>query len=123
MEQRRFDLEERLIGFAVETCRIAEALPSTRLGNHVASQLLRSCTSPAANYAEARAGESPRDFLHKIKICLKELRETFVWLLFLQRYGLAGGAELQAAIAEADELISIFVASVRTAERNQRSRR
>jgi four helix bundle protein len=77
---RRQDLEDRLIEFAVSVCTIARQLPRDELGSHVARQLIRSSTSPAANYAEAQGAESKRDFVHKMRICLKELRETLVWL-------------------------------------------
>ena len=75
-----FDLEERLIDFAVRIIKLTEALPNTRSGNHIRGQVLRSGTSPAPNYAEAQSAESRSDFVHKIKIALKELRETKVWL-------------------------------------------
>jgi four helix bundle protein len=76
----KFDLEKRLIDFAVRVIGVVEALPGTRAGNHVANQLVRCGTSPAPNYAEAQSAESRNDFIHKLKICLKELRETRVWL-------------------------------------------
>jgi len=74
------DLEERLIRFAVLIIEIVESMPSTRSANHLGSQLLRSGTSPALNYGEAQSAESRRDFVHKIKIVLKELREKYVCL-------------------------------------------
>lgn len=75
-----YDLQDRLISFAVRVMNVVEALPNDRIGNHVAGQLLRSGTSPAPNYGEAQSAESRKDFVHKIKISLKELRETHVWL-------------------------------------------
>src|SRR4051812_38373500 len=83
--RRVFDLEERLIAFTVRVIGVVEALPRTRAGNHVAGQLIRCGSSPAPNYAEAQAAESRSDFVHKMKICLKELRETRVWLLVARR--------------------------------------
>jgi four helix bundle protein len=77
---KEYDLEDRLIDFAVAMIDTVEALPSTRAGNHIAGQLLRSGTSPAPNYGEAQSAESRKDFIHKMKIALKELRETRVWL-------------------------------------------
>lgn len=119
---RRFDLEERLIAFAVQIMGIVEALPGTRVGNHVAGQLLRSGTSPAPNYGEAEGAESRSDFIHKMKVGLKELRETRVWLLIIQRKGLVEqAAAVEAAIKECNELTAIFVASIATAERNRGS--
>ena len=73
---RKFDLEERLIDFAVRIIRTAESLPKTRAGNHISGQIIRCGTSPASNYGEAQSAESRADFIHKIRICLKELRET-----------------------------------------------
>lgn len=78
-----FDLEERLIDFAVRTIRAVESLPKNKTGNHITGQLIRSGTSPAPNYGEAQTAESRADFIHKMKVCLKELRETRVWLLML----------------------------------------
>ncbi|MCK4623755.1 MAG: four helix bundle protein, partial [Phycisphaerae bacterium] len=91
----------------------------TNIGNHIAGQLVRCGTSPAANYGEARAAESRRDFIHKMKVCLKELRETLVWLTVIKKKGLLRHFDkLDFAIEENNELISIFVTSIGTAERN-----
>jgi len=73
---REFDLEERLIDFAVRVIRTAESLPKTKIGNHISGQLIRSGTSPAPNYGEAQSAESRADFIHKMRLALKELRET-----------------------------------------------
>ena len=116
-----YDLEERLIAFAVLVCTIAEKLPSTRVGNHVAGQLIRCGTSPAPNYGEAQAAESRKDFIHKMKICLKELRETHVWLKFIKRMKLYESEDLEEALKEGNELLSIFVKSIKTAQRNLRA--
>ena len=78
METQKFYLLERLIDFAVRIIKVAEALPNTKAGNHIKGQLLRSVTSPAPNYSESQSAESRSDFIHKIKISLKELRETKV---------------------------------------------
>ena len=82
-DKRQFDLEGRLIDFAVRIIRTAESLSKTRVGNHIAGQLIRCGTSPAPNYGEAQSAESRSDFIHKIKISLKELRETRIWLLMI----------------------------------------
>ncbi len=82
-QQRNYDLQERLIEFAVRVLNVVESLPNSRAGNHVAGQLIRSGTSPAANYGEAQSAESRKDFIHKMKVALKELRETLVWLLII----------------------------------------
>lgn len=103
-------------------CRIAETLPSSRIGKQVEGQLVRSGTSVAPNYGEAQAGESRRDFVHKMKVCLKELRETLVWLKISHNLGIGDSAMVRAGIQESDELVRIFVASIATAERNDRSK-
>ncbi len=121
-ERRVYDLEERLISFGVSTCRNTGALPSTRVGNHVAVQLIRCSTSPASNHAEARAAESRSDFIHKMRLCLKELRETLAWLKFLQRFGIGAANEVEGGIQESTELIAIFVKSIATAQRYRNTR-
>jgi len=118
--KRVYDLEERLIQFAVRILAVVEALPSTKVGNHVRNQLVRCGTSPAPNYAEAQGAESRNDFIHKMRVSLKELRETRVWLLIIQRKPLIKPAKkLDAILDESNELISIFVASLATAQRNK----
>src|SRR5688572_25786959 len=87
-QMRPFDLEDRLVKFAVRIIKLAEALPNTKTGNHVRGQILRCGTSPAPNYAEAQSAESRADFIHKIKVALKELRETKVWLLIIEQASL-----------------------------------
>ena len=118
--KRVFDLEERLIGFAVRIIRTAESLPKTRVGNHIAGQLIRCGTSPASNYGEAQSAESRSDFIHKMKVCLKELRETRIWLLMIVKANLIKPAsKLEPLIHENDELISIFVTSVKSAKQKE----
>jgi four helix bundle protein len=116
---KRFDLEERLIYYSVLISEIVETIPNTRAGNHFAGQLIRSGTSPALNYAEAQSGESRKDFIHKLKIVLKELRETIVCLKIIHITNLFKSNEsIQQAIKESNELISIFVKSIETAQNN-----
>ena len=118
-EQRNYDLQERLIEFAVRVLNVVESLPNSRVGNHVAGQLVRSGTSPAPNYGEAQSAESRKDFIHKMKVALKELRETLVWLLIIQRKPLVEPLDkCNPLIDENNELISIFVASIATAQKN-----
>jgi four helix bundle protein len=119
---RVYDLEERLLAFAASVIEVVEELPATRTGNHVAGQLLRCGTSPLPNHGEAQAAESPADFQHKLKVCLKELRETRRWLLLAQRVKSLHPTDLVAPlIGETEELIRIFVASIRTSQsRNAR---
>jgi four helix bundle protein len=90
-------------------------MPKDLVTKHLSRQLIRSCTSPAANYAEARGAESRRDFIHKMQICVKELRETSIWLRFAQRLS-DRKSDVRRLTAECDELISIFVSSINTAK-------
>ena len=120
-EDKSYDLEERLIDFAVRIIRMAESLPKTKVANHIAGQLLRCGTSPAPNYGEAQSAESRADFIHKMKVCLKELRETRVWLLMIVRVKLIKPvSKLDSLIQENNELISIFVTSIRTAKKGKK---
>lgn len=121
---RKYDLEERLLKYAARIIRLVEALPNSRVGNHIAGQLLRSGTSPLPNHGEAQAAESPADFIHKLKICLKELRESRRWLLLIQTASLIKETgKVQPLITETEELIRIFVASIKTsANKNSRGR-
>jgi four helix bundle protein len=110
------DLEDRLIDFAVRVIKVADSLPETSAGKHVSRQLLRSGTSPAPNYAEARGAESNADFVHKLKIALKELNETSVWLRMVCRAGLKKNELLEPLIDENQQLCRILNASVKTAK-------
>ena len=116
----KYDLEERLLNFTASVVRLADSLPNTKAGNHIAGQLLRCGTSPLANHGEVEAAESRKDFLHKLRICLKELRETWRWMRLIGRLELIQGGQLRAALTEVEELIRIFAASVRTTEKNAR---
>jgi len=113
--QRKFDLEDRLIEFAVTIIKIAETLPKTYAGNHLAGQLTRSGTAPALNYGEAQSAESRNDFIHKMKVALKELRETNNCLKIMLKLNWISNDEV---LKECNELISIFVKSIETAKRN-----
>ena len=109
-----FELETRLIDFASRVVDMAEALPQTYSGKHLGSQIVRSATSPALNYGEVQAAESPEDFMHKMKICQKELRETSVCLKLIAKRNWFPEGKLTSLIQESHELISIFVASNKT---------
>jgi len=85
IKERPFDLQDRLIDYAVRIIKLTEALPDTKAGKHVSLQLLRSGTSPAPDYGEAQSAESPADSIHKLKISLKELRETEIWLKIIAK--------------------------------------
>ena len=110
------ELEERLIDFAVRIVKVADALPKTSVGKHVSRQLLRSGTSPAPNYAEARGAESNSDFVHKLRIALKELNETSVWLRLACRAELLKRERLEELINENQQLCRILNASAKTAK-------
>ena len=112
------DISERLLDFAVRVGKVVDALPDTRLGRHVAGQLIRSGTSPAPNYEEGRAAESRGDFIHKLGICLKELRESTLWLRFILRSGLMPARKLTKLIDEAEQLCKIIARSKLTAQKN-----
>ncbi len=118
---RTYDLQDRLIGLAAEVTTLCEGLPASALGRHVGGQLVRSGTAPAALRAEARAAESRRDFIHKLRLCLKELRETMSWLQLLRRKGVGGQGAIEDLIAETDQLAAIVYTSVRTAIRNAKT--
>ncbi len=118
-----YDLEERLLEYAARIVRLVEALPKTRAGRHLADQLLRSGTSPLLNHGEAQAAESRRDFVHKLRLCLKELRESHRTLRLVHRVPLVSPpSKLDPILEETDTLIRIFVASVATALQNDSER-
>jgi len=117
--ERTFDLEERLINYSVRIIRLSEALPDTKAGRHVASQILRSGTSPAPNYGEAQSAESKADFVHKVKIALKELKETRIWLKVISKARMIKSVSaLDSLLQETEELIAILFTSAQTARRH-----
>ncbi len=120
MKERKFDLQDRFVEYAVNIIKLSETLPNTKTGNHVRSQILRSGTSPAPNYGEAQSAESKADFIHKLKISLKELRETEVWLKIIHKSGLINLETVKPILKETDELISILFASIETAKKNEK---
>ncbi len=113
MSEKKHDLEERLIDFPVAVINFVEKLPNTKSAIHLGGQLLRSGTSPSLNYGEAKSGESKNDFVHKMKICLKELRESHNCLRILHRSKIfKTEQEVIDLISKCNELISIFVKSI-----------
>ncbi|MEM9777034.1 MAG: four helix bundle protein, partial [Chloroflexota bacterium] len=104
----------RLIKFAVRIIKISEKLPNTKAANHIAGQLLRSGTSPAPNHAEARGAESPKDFIHKLKIAVKELNETEVWLRIIAEAEMIEKSLLLKDLDECQQLGRMLSASIRT---------
>lgn len=117
--ETRYDLEERLLEYAVRIIRLVDALPATKAGRHVADQLLRCGTSPLANHGELQGAESRKDFIHKLGICVKEMRETQRWLRLIHRVPLLAPAKIEPLLGETDALIRILVASIRTAEKKR----
>jgi four helix bundle protein len=114
----KFELEERLIWFAVRIIELSNHLPNTNAGNHLSGQIVRSGTSPALNYGEAQSAESPKDFVHKMGVCLKELRETFINIKIIKYGNLTENkALLDWCFGENNELISIFVKSIETSKK------
>ena len=115
-DARKYDLEGRLLNYTINIIKVVEALPNTRTGNHIANQLLRSGTSPYPNHGEAQAAESNNDFIHKMRICLKELRETYSWLKVITKLELISYVDkANNVLIETEELIKIFVTSIKTA--------
>lgn len=112
------ELEDRLLGFSVAIGRIVDAQPDTRMGRHVAGQLVRCGTSPAPNYAEGCAAESRADFIHKLSIVLKELRASRSWLRLILRAELLSGEAPRVALTECEQLSRIIGQSVVTAKAN-----
>jgi four helix bundle protein len=114
--ERKYDLEDRLIDFVLIIDEIIEQLPNTRLANHIAGQMVRSGTSPALNYGEAQSAESQKDFVHKMQVILKELRETRICLKIIIRKPLLESHIVVPVLVENEELIAIFAKSVKTAK-------
>lgn len=109
------DLEERLIEFAVRIVKLCNAMPKNPAGRHLGNQLVRSGTSPAFNYGEARAAESKRDFVHKMRVVHKELNETNINLKIIHRSELLPEKRLSSIMDECDQLCRISNASIQTA--------
>jgi four helix bundle protein len=114
-QTRADELESRLIDFAVRVIKLSARLPRTPAGKHIAGQILRSGTSPAPNYGEARGGESHADFVHKLGIVMKELNETQICLHVIERSGMIKPSLIIEMIKENQELCRIFTSSLKTA--------
>ena len=120
-ESKKYDLEDRLIDFTIKCSDIVEELPSSKLANHIGGQLIRSSSSSALNYGETQSAESPNDFVHKLKVLLKELRESRVCLKIILRKSLLPSQRVQPILNECNELIAIFLKSIDTANRNKKT--
>jgi four helix bundle protein len=119
MDKQKYDLEERLLRYSARIIKVVDTLPSTRTGQHIAGQILRSGTSPYPNHGEAQAAESAKDFIHKLKVSLKELRETKRWLKLIQYIKLINHSDrLDELLDETEQLIKIFVKSIKTTQKN-----
>ena len=113
------ELVERLINFAARVGKVVDALPDTRMGRHIGSQLVRSGTSPAPNYEEACAAESRADFIHKLSICLKELRESRCWIRLIIKTEMLPKHRMSELFEERNQLCNIIAQSIVTAKENK----
>ena len=115
---QQFDLEDRLVDFAVKCLEVCELLPITKMGQNLQYQLSKSGTASALIYGEAQAAESRADFLHKMKMTLKEIRESRVNLKIIRRKPVVLHEKVEIAFKESNELMAIFLTSISTAEEN-----
>jgi four helix bundle protein len=120
--RRGDDISDRLLDFAARVGRLVDGLPESRLGRHVAGQLVRSGTSPAPNYEEARGAESKRDFVHKLGICLKELRESCCWLRLVIKAEMLSDKQVAELLDEGQQLCAIIAKSIVTAKTAENAR-
>ncbi|MEP6926524.1 MAG: four helix bundle protein [Ginsengibacter sp.] len=119
MPEKIFDLEDRLVEFSCRIIEVVEVLPNTRAGNYVAGQLIRCGLAPALLYGEAQSAESRMDFIHKMKIVLKELKETRICLKIISKAEVIKPVErLKEIKSENEQLISIIAKSIDTAKKN-----
>lgn len=118
MENKKYDLEDRLIKFACMCLDICDLLPVTKAGQNLEFQLSKSGTAPALIYGEAQAAESSADFIHKMKLVLKEIRETRINLRIIMSKPLIVNEKVEIALKECNELMAIFLKSIETAKNN-----
>ena len=119
MQERKFDLEDRLVDYTCRMIDVVEALPTSRAGNYISGQLVRSCHSPTFNYGEAQAAESPKDFVHKMGVILKELKECRAALKIIRKKEMIRPVQkLNDVYRETEELVAIFAKSIITAKNN-----
>lgn len=116
---KKYDLQKRLISFSVSIIQLTEKLPRNYVGIHLGKQMTRSGTAPVLNYGEAQAAESRADFIHKMKVCLKELRETQVNLLIINKLNYVPQGKMDICSKECAELVAIFTSSISTAKENR----
>ncbi|HET9745834.1 MAG TPA: four helix bundle protein [Chitinophagaceae bacterium] len=121
---RNYDLEDRLINYTCRMIDVVESLPKTRSGNYMAGQLIKSCHSPAFNYSESQAAESPDDFIHKLKVVLKELKECRTSLkIIIKKAYITPESKLQPLYKETEELIAIIGKAISTAIKKRNRKR
>ena len=118
-ETKKYDLEDRLAKFAILILEVCDLLPNSKAANNFEHQLSKSGTAPALMYGEAQAAESRNDFIHKMRILLKELRETRITLRIINEKPIINHEKSQTALKECNELIGIFTASIVTANKNK----
>ena len=119
---RKYDLEGRLINFSILCLNLIEKLPISYAPQHFGKQLTRSSSSPTLHYGEAQAAESPADFIHKMKICLKELRESQINLKVILMKPYLPEQLVKPVLEECGELVAIFTSSIKTAKSNHQSK-
>ena len=121
MINRKFDLEDRLVDYTCRMIDVVEALPNSRSGNYIAGQLIRSCHSPTFNYGEVQASESPKDFIHKMSVVLKELKECRTALKIIRKKEMIKPVtKLEDVYKETEELIAIIAKSIVTVKKNNK---
>lgn len=121
-KNQKFDLEDRLVDFACMCLNVCDLLPATKAGQNLEYQLSKSGTAPALIYGEAQAAESRADFVHKMKMVLKEVRESRVNLKIIRRKPVLTDTKVEKAFNEANELMAIFLKSIETAKNNDERR-
>jgi four helix bundle protein len=120
MKNAKYDLEERFVDYTCRMIDVVEALPKTRAGNYIAGQLIKSCHSPTFNYGEVQAAEPKNDFIHKLKVVLKELKECRTALKIIRKKEIIKpAAKLSNIFKETEELIAIIAKSITTAKNNR----
>lgn len=119
----KFDLEDRLVDFACLCLDVCELLPNSKAGQNLEYQLSKSGTAPALIYGEAQAAESRADFLHKMRMCLKEIKESRINLKIIRRKPVVVDEKVEKAFTESNEVMAIFLKSIETAQSNDERRK
>ena len=120
MDNRKYDLEDRLVDYSCRMIDVVDALPNTRAGNYIAGQLIKSCMSPTFNYGEVQGAESRNDFVHKLAVVLKELKECRSALkIIIKKALIKPVSKLAGVYKETEELIAIMAKSIETATANK----